>query len=83
MHVLNQHSMRLHLGSLKYAFEYTDYVTTDQFLLDCRNCIVKGIGGPATTYFDMPTLRRQVRTTSRWTLAHPLGKGIEGRAPSF
>ena len=85
MHVLNQHCMRIRLGSLEYAFEYTDYAATDEFILRRRDYIVKWLNGPATTCFDMPTPRREVRTTGRWTLAHPLGKGIEGRvflAPS-
>lgn len=79
MHVLNQHGMRIRLGSLEYAFEYTDYAATDEFLLRRRDYIAKWMNGPATTCFDMPTPRREVRTTGRWTLAHPLGKGIEGR----
>jgi hypothetical protein len=79
MHVLNQHSMRIRLGSLEYAFEYTGFSATDDFFQLRRGYIVESLKGPPTTCFDMPTPRREVRTTGRWTLAHPLGKGAEGR----
>lgn len=31
MHVLNQHSMRIRVGSLEYNFKYTDYAALNKF----------------------------------------------------
>jgi len=79
MHTLNQHTMRMRLGSLEYVFQYAEFATTDLFSTQRRAYIARRLNGPSMTPFDMPTPAPEIKTMGQWSLSNPLGKGSEGR----
>ena len=79
MHALNQHSMKIRLGSLEYNFQYTAFASSPNFIDKRQDYMITELGAPSSIVFDMPTPRRNTRTVGQWTLGNPLGKGSAGR----
>jgi hypothetical protein len=81
---LNQHRMKIGLDKLEYDFQWTDFSATEKFVEERNGYVTRSIGSGAPDAwqddnFDMPTLLPSKRTIGQWTLAHPLGKGGQGK----
>lgn len=76
---LNQHNMKIGVGSLEYDFQYTEFASSKDFMEKRQEYLTMEVGAPSSVVFDMPTPRRSTRTIGQWTLGDPLGKGSAGR----
>ncbi len=68
MHTLNQHSMKVHVGSLEYDFQYTNHASSEDFMIKRQEYLTTKLEAPSYVVFDMPTPRRNIRTIGQWDL---------------